>query len=413
MSLDPQYIIPYLKQIPLFASLNDDECLDIVRTFGMENKRQGELLCMEGAVSEGMFILQSGKVEVEKKTVQGTPEILCTLGTQDVVGEMALLDGRTCSATVRAVEDVSYYKIDKNQFMVLRANLKPAPFKVIRFLAQTLVERLRQMNGKIENFYANPKESLREMKKRKDAIMEEWRRRQEEGTAQPRMTRAPQRPSNLPAPVIKKVKPLAAADVGDDDKLISFLTQVPLLEELTEIELEVLAGVMSPKMFRPDNVICKEKAEADSFFVIADGQVAIVKDIAGGEEQVLAELGPGALIGEMSLIDGKPRSATIRAIGGCTLLEVKKEEFESLYRANSPFALRFTERIAIDLSMRLRSADERFLEIFSRTGETMDELKRRFIAIQATIQGGDELDTASLLSMVGYKKVPTGGPVGG
>ena len=82
MSLDPQYIIPYLKQIPLFASLNDDECLDIVRTFGMENKRQSELLCMEGAASEGMFILQTGKVEVEKKTVQGTPEILCTLGTQ-------------------------------------------------------------------------------------------------------------------------------------------------------------------------------------------------------------------------------------------------------------------------------------------------------------------------------------------
>lgn len=413
MSLDPQYIIPYLKQIPLFASLNDDECLDIVRTFGMETKRQGELLCLEGAVSEGMFILQSGKVEVEKKTVQGTPEILCTLGTQDVVGEMSLLDGRTCSATVRAVEDVSYYKIEKKQFMVLRANLKPAPFKVIRYLAQTLVERLRQMNGKIEDFYANPKESLREMKKRKDAIMEEWRRRQEEGAAQPRMARAPQRPSNLPAPVIKKVKSLATADVGDDDKLISFLMQVPLLEELTEIELEVLAGVMNPKMFRAGDVICKEKAEADSFFVIADGQVAIVKDIAGGEEQVLAELGPGALIGEMSLIDGKPRSATIRAIGGCTLLEVKKEEFESLYRANSPFALRFTERIAIDLSMRLRSADERFLEIFSRTGETMDELKRRFIAIQATIQGGDELDTASLLSMVGYQKVPTGGPVGG
>lgn len=412
MSLDPQYIIPYLKQIPLFASLNDDECLDIVRTFGMENKREGELLCIEGASSEGMFILQSGKVEVEKKTVQGTPEILCTLGTQDVVGEMSLLDGRTCSATVRATENVSYYKINKDQFMVLRANLKPAPFKVIRYLAQTLVERLRQMNGKIEDFYANPKESLREMKKRKDAIMEEWRKRQEEGKAQPRMPRAPQRITNLPAPVVKKVMSLSVGDVGDDKKLIAFLTQVPLLEALTEIELEVLAGVMSPKMFKGDDVICKEKAEADSFFVIADGQVAIVKDIAGGEEQVLAELGPGALIGEMSLIDGKPRSATIRSIGGCTLLEVKKDEFESLFRANSPFALRFTERIAIDLSMRLRSADERFLEIFSRTGETMDELKRRFIAIQATIQGGDELDTASLLSMVGYKKVPTGGKIG-
>ena len=413
MSLDPQYIIPYLKQIPLFASLKDDECLDIVRTFGMETKKEGELLCLEGAASEGMFVLQTGKVEVEKKTVQGTPEIFCTLGEQDVVGEMSLLDGRACSATVRAVENVSYYKIDKAQSMVLRANLRPAPFKVIRFLAQTLVERLRQMNGKIEDFYANPKESLREMKKRKDAIMEEWRRRQESGAAQPRPSRAPASGSRLPAPVIKKVHSLAAADVGDDNKLIDFLMQVPLLEALTEIELEVLAGVMSPKMYRAGDEICREKGEADSFFVVADGQVSIVKDVAGGDEQILAELGPGALIGEMSLIDGKPRSATIRAIGDCTLLEVKKEEFESLYRANSPFALRFTERIAIDLSMRLRSADERFLEIFSRTGETMDELKRRFLAIQATIQGGDELDTASLLTMVGYKKVPTGGKVGG
>ena len=414
MSLDPQYIIPYLKQIPLFSSLNEDECLDIVRTFGMENKREGELLCIEGAPSEGMFILQTGQVEVEKRTVQGTTEILTTLGEQDVVGEMSLLDGRACSATVRATENVSFYKIDKTQFSVLRANLKPAPYKVIRYLAQTLVERLRQMNAKMENFYANPKNSLKEMKKRQDAIMEEWRKRQESGEAKPQPRRARPAPKKgLPAPVIKKVKSLSAADMGSDEKLIAFLTQVPLLEALTEIELEVLAGVMSPKAFKSGGVICQEKAEADSFFVVAEGQVAIVKEIEGGEGQVLAELGPGALLGEMSLIDGKPRSATIQAIGDCTLLEVKKEEFESLYKANSPFALRFTERIAIDLSMRLRSADERFLDIFSRTGETIDELKKRFRAIQATIEGGDELDTASLLKMVGYKKAPTGGPVGG
>ena len=170
--------------------------------------------------------------------------------------------------------------------------------------------------------------------------------------------------------------------------------QVPLLEELTEIELEVLAGIMKPKSVGADRLICSEGEEGKSFFVIADGQVSIIKSVKGGEEQVLTELGPGSVIGEMSLLDGGRRSASVKAIGNCVVLEVNKEEFDALYQASSPFALRFVERIAIDLSMRLRSADDRFLEIFSRTGETMDELKRRFVAIQATLEGGDELDTA-------------------
>ncbi len=412
MSLDPKYIVPYLKQIPLFSELNEEECLDIVRTFSMETKKMGDLLCIEGAASEGMYILEGGEVEVEKKTVQGTSEKLATLGKQDVVGEMSLLDGRECSATVRATKDLAYYKIDKQQFLVLRANLKPAPYKVIRYLAKTLCERLRQMNAKIEAFYADPKTSLKEMKKRKDAIMEEWRRRQESGEAQQR----PKPKSVLPKPIPKipkKVKPLKLANAADDIALVDFLMQVPLLEELTEIELEVLAGIMTPQNVDADRMICSEGEEGKSFFVIADGQVSIIKSVKGGEEQVLAELGPGSVIGEMSLLDGGRRSASVKAIGSCVILEVKKEEFDALYKASSPFALRFVERIAIDLSMRLRSADDRFLEIFSRTGETMDELKRRFIAIQATLEGGDELDTASLLSMVGYRKVPTGGKIGG
>ena len=108
MSLDPKYIVPYLKQIPLFSELNEEECLDIVRTFSMETKKMGELLCIEGAASEGMYILEGGEVEVEKKTVQGTSEKLATLGKQDVVGEMSLLDGRECSANFRETQDVAY-----------------------------------------------------------------------------------------------------------------------------------------------------------------------------------------------------------------------------------------------------------------------------------------------------------------
>ena len=143
---------------------------------------------------------------------------------------------------------------------------------------------------------------------------------------------------------------------------------------------------MKPKSVGADRLICSEGEEGKSFFVIADGQVSIIKSVKGGEEQVLTELGPGSVIGEMSLLDGGRRSASVKAIGNCVVLEVNKEEFDALYQASSPFALRFVERIAIDLSMRLRSADDRFLEIFSRTGETMDELKRRFVAIQATLE---------------------------
>ena len=82
---------------------------------------------------------------------------------------MSLLDGRECSATVRATKDLAYYKIDKQQFLILRANLKPAPYKVIRYL-KNVIERLRQMNAKIEAFYADPKTSLKEMKKGKTPL---------------------------------------------------------------------------------------------------------------------------------------------------------------------------------------------------------------------------------------------------
>ena len=60
----------------------------------------------------------------------------------------------------------------------------------------------------------------------------------------------------------------------------------------------------------------------------------------------------------------------------------------------------------------LRSSDQRFTDIFSRTGATMEELRKRFLAIRSTLEGGDGVDRASLMQMVGYRKVPTGGGMG-
>ena len=174
MSLDPKYIVPYLKQIPLFSELNEEECLDIVRTFSMETKKTGELLCIEGAASEGMYILEGGEVEVEKKTVQGTSEKLATLGKQDVVGEMSLLDGRECSATVRATKDLAYYKIDKQQFLICGQS-QTSTLQSDSLSRKNVMRKVTADECQNRGLYADPKTSLKEMKKRKDAIMEEWR----------------------------------------------------------------------------------------------------------------------------------------------------------------------------------------------------------------------------------------------
>lgn len=114
------------------------------------------------------------------------------------------------------------------------------------------------------------------------------------------------------------------AFVARDEKLEK-LRQVPLFAHLGRRETERL-GMLTDELEVPDGqVLTLQGASGSEFFVVLDGRVAIEKD---GER--IATLNAGDFLGEIALIDGKPRTATARAEGDARLLVLGRGPFRDL-----------------------------------------------------------------------------------
>lgn len=146
-------------------------------------------------------------------------------------------------------------------------------------------------------------------------------------------------------------------------------------------ELLFLAKMAEAVEFRPGQEIFREGDPGDALYLVGRGRVSLLK--AGDEhspEQLLMELGPPAILGEMSLLDLAPRSATVRVSGEepATLLRISREQFQRLLSGSSPLALKLTYRLARLLSHRLRTSNvERLRLERDRLREEVWELRRQ------------------------------------
>jgi CRP-like cAMP-binding protein len=106
-------------------------------------------------------------------------------------------------------------------------------------------------------------------------------------------------------------------------------------------------------MDRPaGTILTRAGRDGGLMFVILDGQAEVEKD-----GTVLGRLGPGDVIGELSLIDGHPRSANVRAVTDLKVLELAQDDFKSLVDT-SP---QFVQSLLRALSLRIREMDSRDL----------------------------------------------------
>ena len=101
------------------------------------------------------------------------------------------------------------------------------------------------------------------------------------------------------------------------------------------------------------SVVFREGDPGGPMYVVQSGQVRISRR-AGGAETVLTTLGPGAFFGEMSILSGRPRSATATCVEAARLLVVEARTFEPMLRANGEIAVRMIR----ELAGRLARADE-------------------------------------------------------
>lgn len=92
---------------------------------------------------------------------------------------------------------------------------------------------------------------------------------------------------------------------------------------------------------KPANtILLKEKDTSKEMYFILEGEVKVT---IGGTE--IASIGAGQFFGEMSMVDGLPRSATITTVTECRLLEIDAKNFETIIRAEPSIAVRLLETV--------------------------------------------------------------------
>lgn len=127
-----------------------------------------------------------------------------------------------------------------------------------------------------------------------------------------------------------------------------------LLEGLTEGERTVVLMLGEPRQVAKGDVLFLKDSEADGVWLLEKGVVSI---LSGGDQSArLSTLGPGQFLGEMSLIDGKRRSATAQADSPVSALLLDKEAIAALTEREPEASLKIMRNIAKYLSYRVRTS---------------------------------------------------------
>ena len=106
-----------------------------------------------------------------------------------------------------------------------------------------------------------------------------------------------------------------------------FLARAPLFEGLTAAELDQLGPSMHSRTLEPGEEICRGGEPGDSLFVLVAGLAHVLAADEAGEGRVVAKLRRGDVVGEMSLLTGEPRSATVVAALPTDVLELRQGDF--------------------------------------------------------------------------------------
>jgi hypothetical protein len=129
------------------------------------------------------------------------------------------------------------------------------------------------------------------------------------------------------------------------------LRNVPMFQELDPDDLEEVTGIAEERRFVRGDLVCREGEAGDDVFLVIRGSVRVYTGGGDRPERTLGELGPGACIGEMAVLDASPRSATVVATDKTRALVLRGDEFKNLMLARPAIA----QRIIEDLVGRMRT----------------------------------------------------------
>lgn len=117
------------------------------------------------------------------------------------------------------------------------------------------------------------------------------------------------------------------------------LRNIPLFSQMPRKDLSRLGRAVVERTYKKGETIMKEGEQAVAFFVIVEGGVDVIQSAGTKKQRVLGSLRSGEAFGEMALLDGGPRVATVKAVDDTTCLVLSRWDFVAELRTNPQMAV--------------------------------------------------------------------------
>ncbi|HEX6230811.1 MAG TPA: cyclic nucleotide-binding domain-containing protein [Actinomycetota bacterium] len=126
---------------------------------------------------------------------------------------------------------------------------------------------------------------------------------------------------------------------------VELLSRVPLFETLSKTQLGRIAALAEDTTYNAGRVIVKRDHPGRAFYVIVDGQAKVVKGkITSARAEAM--LGPGEFFGELALLDGEPRAASVVAASRLETIRIDRSAFRRVLRTDPEIAIKLLEGMA-------------------------------------------------------------------
>lgn len=318
-----------LRRLKPWAHFSDEQIFRLTHIVREEIHDIGSLIFGHRSMGRDLFVLERGEITIQRATSYGT-FVLGHLGAGEVFGEGSYITGHERSSDALATQPSQLFRFPAEALDPLIEASPELGVQLYWSLWHGLARKLRSTNEQLRSFFSA------------EAAPEGFvsLRKQPSGAA-------------------------AAVKVEASDKIKLFREQ-----GLSRRELMTLATFSKEKRFASGAALFQEGDEGSEMYIILEGRVMISKFIPGAGEEALAILERGDFFGEMSLIDGEPRSADARAYSGpLTVLALDQATVREILAMDPHAALEFLQLLCRLVSNRLREIDDKVLGWRIMSGE--------------------------------------------
>jgi CRP-like cAMP-binding protein len=318
-----------LRRLRPLAHFSDEQIFRLTQAAREEVYDVGSLIFSHRTQGRDLYVLERGEITVQRTTSYGT-FALGVVEPGDFFGEAGFITGQERNSDALAATASQVFRLEAQILDSLIESSPEIGVQVYWSLWHSLARKLRGTNDQLKTFFSSesrPENFLR-------------LRKQPSGAA-------------------------AAVKVEPSDKIRLFREQ-----GLSRRELMTLATFSREKRFASGASLFQEGDEGSEMYIILEGRVMISKYIPGAGEEALAILERGDFFGEMSLIDGEPRSADARAHGSpLTVLALDQGTVREVLAMDPHAALEFLQLLCRLIANRLREIDEKVIGWRIMSGE--------------------------------------------